>query len=85
MLTIAQADAATLQQSSRFQVFHNTERDFAAGDKIRITHNGTTADVLGELLQAANGIIVTEFGPLLGVLGVLGQLRLGGSPKSSVL
>lgn len=41
---VAGARSLPLEQSHRYSVFHRSRLKLAAGDKIRITHNGLTAD-----------------------------------------
>ena len=43
-LTVGEAPSLPLNQAERFQVFHSASLSLAAGDLIRITHNGRTAD-----------------------------------------
>jgi ATP-dependent exoDNAse (exonuclease V) alpha subunit len=51
-----------LEHAKRFQVFHSRDIAFAEGDKVRITHNGATADGAHRL---NNGSIYTikKFSP----------------------
>jgi ATP-dependent exoDNAse (exonuclease V) alpha subunit len=43
-LTVENGNPLPLDQAARFQAFHATTLNLAAGDMVRITHNGQTAD-----------------------------------------
>jgi conjugative relaxase-like TrwC/TraI family protein len=43
-VTVDRGGALPLDQAARFQAFHATTLNLAAGDVVRITHNGQTAD-----------------------------------------